>query len=40
MAFVGQFDYAELWDLDTFQAEEAAGLDPAYLEELYEELQL
>lgn len=40
VAFVGQFDYAELWDLDTFQAEEAAGLDPAYLEELYEELQL
>ena len=38
--FVGQFDYAELWDLETFQAEEQAGLDAAYLEDLYEELQL
>lgn len=38
--FIGQFDYAELWDRDTYQAEEAAGLDPKYLEELYEELQL
>ena len=38
--FVGQCDYAELWDLETVQAEEQAGLDAAYLEDLYEELQL
>ena len=38
--FIGQYDYAELWDLETYQAEEPAGLDAAYLEALYEELQL
>ncbi len=40
IVFVGQFDYAELWDAETFQAAEPAGLEPAYLEQLYEELAL
>ena len=38
--FVGQYDYAELWNLDTFMADETAELSPDYLESLYEELQL
>ena len=38
--FVGQFDYAELWNVETFQAAEAESLTPEELEALYEELQL
>ncbi len=38
--FVGQFDYAELWNVETFQSAEAESLSPAELEALYEELQL
>lgn len=38
--FVGQFDYAEIWNLEAYEEDEKRNLNAENLEALYEELQL